>query len=174
MPVLHKFHFSLFDGDVPCPTSVTLLSVWWRCALSYTSYTYHCLMEMCPVLHQLYFSVFDGDVPCPSQVPLLIVWWRCALSYISSTSHCLMEMCPVLHQLYFSVFDGDVPCPSQVPLLSIPVYFQYSCLRMTDSIVVIILVIKIIDGKCKLTCHLLYFMIYLPFCRNYFNCLWSI
>ena len=55
------------------------------------------------------------------------------------------------------MFDGDVPCPTQVPLLSIPVYFQYSCLRMTDISVVIILVINIINGKCKLTCHIFVF-----------------
>ena len=140
-PVLHKFNFSVFDGDVPCPTSVPLLRVWWRCALSYISSIYpclmkmslsyisstsQCLMEMCPVLHKFNFSVFNEDVPCPTSVSLLIVWWRCALSYISKTSpclikcalsyisytsQCLMEMCPHLHKFYFSVFDGDVPCP---------------------------------------------------------------
>ncbi len=56
----------LFDGDVLCPTSVSLLSVWWRCVLSYISYTSHCLMEMCPVLHKFHFSLFDGDVLCPT------------------------------------------------------------------------------------------------------------
>ena len=47
--VLHKFNFSLFDGDVLCPTKVPLLS-----------------MEMCPFLHKFPFSLFDGDVPCPT------------------------------------------------------------------------------------------------------------
>ena len=65
-PILHKWNFSVFVEDVPCPTSVSLLSVWWRCALSYISSTSQCLMEMCPVLHQFHFSVFDGDVPFPT------------------------------------------------------------------------------------------------------------
>ena len=133
-PVLHKFNFSVFDGDVPCPTSVPLLRVWWRCALSYISSIYpclmkmslsyisstsQCLMEVCPVLHKFNFSVFNEDVHCPTSVSLLIVWWRCALSYISKTSPCLMKVCPVLHQFNFSVFDGDVPSPTQVLLLSV-------------------------------------------------------
>ena len=85
-PVLHQLHFSVFDGDVPCPTPVTLIIVWWRCAPSYISSTSHCLMEMCPVLHKFHFSLFDGDVPCPTSVILLSVWWRCAMPFTSSTS----------------------------------------------------------------------------------------
>ena len=83
-PFLHKFHFSVFVGDVPCPTQVTLLSVWWRFSLSYISsplgaWENHCL--------------------------------RCALSYmIPSNSQCVLEMCPVLHKFHFSVFAGNMPC----------------------------------------------------------------
>ena len=46
-PVLHKFHYSLFD----------------ECAMSYISSASHCLMKTCHVLHKFHFSLFDEDVP---------------------------------------------------------------------------------------------------------------
>ena len=57
-----KFHFSLFYGDIPCPS---LVSVWWRCALL-----------------KLNFSLFDGDVPCPSAVVTRIIEEMCGMHLV--------------------------------------------------------------------------------------------
>ena len=43
--------------------STTFIIVGCRCTMSYTSYTYHCLMQMCPVLHKFHLSLFDAHVP---------------------------------------------------------------------------------------------------------------
>ena len=140
-PVVHQFHFSVFVEDVPSPTSVSLLIVWWRCALSYTSslsivwwrcalsyisFTSQSLMEMCPVLHQYHFSQCLMEM-CPvlHQYHFSQCLMKVCSAYICYTSRCLMEMFPVLYQVHFALFDGDVPCPTSVKLL-IDWWFQYN------------------------------------------------
>ena len=93
-------HFSVFYGDVPCPTYVTLLGVLWRCVLSYISYISQYLVEMCPVLHTVSDLISEHALISGHTHPFF-------LRSCPKKNH----LCNVLSS-YFKCFNYMLSCPS--------------------------------------------------------------